>query len=97
VVGDWSLNIRDRGVVSRLVNFKDQVSDAQVIALIRELQFRLSELRRERTELTEELEHQYDVESQGIIQHWDRAIEDLKADGESEIDQQTDRIDLEKR
>jgi len=97
VVGDWSLNIRDRGVVSRLVNFKDQVSDAQVIALIRELQFRLSELRRERTELTEELEHQYDVESQEIIQHWDRAIEDLKADVEYEIDQQTDRIDLEKR
>ena len=97
MVGDWSLNIRDRGVVSRLVNFKDQVSDAQVIALIRELQFRLSELRRERTELTEELEHQYDVESQEIIQHSDRAIEDLKADVEYEIDQQTDQIDLEGR
>ena len=102
VVSDWSLNIRDRGLVSKLVNFKDKASDVQVIALIRNLQSKLSELRQERTDLTGKperhfLERHFNVESQQIIFRLEQDIEDLKMDVEYEIDLQTDRIGLEKR
>jgi len=97
VVSDWSLNIRDRGLVSKLVNFKDKASDVQVIALIRNLQSKLSELRQERTDLTGKLERHFNVESQQIIFRLEQDIEDLEMDVEYEIDPQTDRIDLEKR
>jgi len=102
VVSDWTLNIRDRGLVSKLVNFKDKASDVQVIALIRNLQSKLSELRQERTDLTGKLERHFlerhfNVESQQIIFRLEQDIEDLKMDVEYEINLQTDRIDLEKR
>ena len=97
VVSDWSLNIRDRGLVSKLVNFKDKASDVQVIALIRNLQSKLSELRQERTDLTGKLERHFNVESQQIIFRLEQDIEDLKMDVEYERDLQTDRIGLEKR
>ncbi|MBC8280421.1 MAG: hypothetical protein H8E48_06515 [Chloroflexi bacterium] len=86
LVGEWGLIVPEQKTVTQLTSLRDQASNFQLVAVIRELQARLSELRQERTELVADLEHQVRIESEDIIHRWDLAIEDLKADFEHEID-----------
>ena len=63
---------------------------------IREIQAKLEALIQRRSELDAKLEHQVEIESAEIIDRWEQAIEELRAEVEREITLETHRVELEK-
>ena len=95
-VSDWTLFIEDSGVVTRLSNLRDSVLVSPQIEEIREIQTELGNLRQRRSKLDGELEHQLEIESTEIINHWEGAIEELRVEVEQEIAQEKRRFGLER-
>ncbi len=95
-VSDWTLFIGGSGFVTRLSNFKDTVLVSPPIAEIKEIQTELADLRQRRSELAAELDHQLEIESAEIIDHWEGAIKELRAEVEQEIVREKRRFELQR-
>ncbi len=61
--------------------------DSGAVHAIKELQARRSELERERFRLSAELEHQVEIDIANVTNQWERAIEELRAETDQEIQQ----------